>query len=169
YLQMPKSGIMLVVYHDEEWEDGLSYTLELARIMNKAISILIIYRRSVMERVEDYMVAVTFAEAGEFMTARELIMNDLKKKGMDYEERLRFIKERCRSFGIDLIDVNTSANSVSSAIKSLLKDNNAIEMVLLSPSITLDGHISARALQRLVKEVSRPVITMTKNIKEKTA
>lgn len=166
---MPKSGIMLVMYHDEELEEGLSYTLELARIMNKAISILVIYRRKVMERLEDYMVAVTFAEAGEFMTARELIMNDLKEKGMDYEERLRFIEERCRLAGVELMGVNTSANSVSSAIKNLLKDSSAIEMVLLSPLITLDGHISAKALQRLVKEVSRPVITMAKNIKEKTA
>lgn len=166
---MPKSGIMLVMYHDEELEEGLSYTLELARIMNKAISILVIYRRKVMERLEDYMVAVTFAEAGEFMTARELIMNDLKEKGMDYEGRLRFIEERCRLAGIELMGVNTSANSVSSAIKNLLKDSSAIEMVLLSPLITLDGHISAKALQRLVKEVSRPVVTMAKNIKEKTA
>lgn len=166
---MPKSGIMLVMYHDEELEEGLSYTLELARIMNKAISILVIYRRKVMERLEDYMVAVTFAEAGEFMTARELIMNDLKEKGMDYEERLRFIEERCRLAGVELMGVNTSANSVSSAIKNLLKDSSAIEMVLLSPLITLDGHISAKALQRLVKEVSRPVVTMAKNIKEKTA
>lgn len=166
---MPKSGIMLVMYHDEELEEGLSYTLELARIMNKAISILVIYRRKVMERLEDYMVAVTFAEAGEFMTARELIMNDLKEKGMDYEERLRFIEERCRLAGVELIGVNTSANSVSSAIKNLLKDSSAIEMVLLSPLITLNGHISAKALQRLVKEVSRPVVTMAKNIKEKTA
>lgn len=166
---MPKSGIMLVMYHDEELEEGLSYTLELARIMNKAISILVIYRRKVMERLEDYMVAVTFAEAGEFMTARELIMNDLKEKGMDYEERLRFIEERCRLAGVELMGVNTSANSVSSAIKNLLKDSSAIEMVLLSPLITLNGHISAKALQRLVKEVSRPVVTMAKNIKEKTA
>lgn len=166
---MPKHGLMLVMYHDEDWEDGLSYTLELARIMNKAISILIIYRRRVMERFEDYMVAVTFAEAGEFKTAKELIMNDLKEKGMDYGERLRFIKERCHLAGIELIDVNTSANNVSSAIKNLLKDNRAIEMVLLSPSITLDGHISAKTLQRLVKEVSRPVVTMARNIKEKTA
>lgn len=166
---MPKRGLMLVMYHDEDWEDGLSYTLELARIMNKAISILIIYRRRVMERFEDYMVAVTFAEAGEFKTARELIMNDLKEKGMDYGERLRFIEERCRLAGIELIDFNTSANSVSSAIENLLKDNSAIEMILLSPSITMDGHISAKALQRLVKEVSRPVVTMAKNIKEKTA
>lgn len=166
---MPKRGIMLVMYHDEELEDGLSYTLELARIMKKAISILFIYRRKVMERLEDYMVAVTFAEAGEFMTARELIMNDLKEKGMDYEERLRFIEERCRLVGVELMGVNTSANSVSSAIKNLLKDSSTIEMVLLSPLITLDGHISAKELQRLVKEVSRPVVTMARNIKEKTA
>jgi hypothetical protein len=157
------------MYHDEELEESLPYTLELARIMNKAISILIIYRRKVMERLEGYMVAVTFAEADEFKTARELIINDLKERGMDYEGRLRLIEERVRSAGIELMEFNTSSDGVYSAIKNILKDNSSIELVLLSPSITLNGHISARELQRLVKEISRPVVTMARNIKEKTA
>lgn len=158
---------MFVMYHDEELEEGLSYTLELARIMNKAISILIIFRRKVTERFEDYMVAVTFAEAGEFKTARELIMNDLKEKGIAYEERLKFIKERCRLTGVELLEVNFSANSVSSAIKNLLKGNRAIEMVLLSPLITLNAHLSTKEMQRLLKEIARPIVTMAKHIKEK--
>lgn len=158
---------MFVMYHDEELEEGLSYTLELARIMNKAISILIIFRRKVTERFEDYMVAVTFAEAGEFKTARELIMNDLKEKGIAYEERLKFIKERCRLAGVELLEVNFSANSVSSAIKNLLKGNRAIEMVLLSPLITLNAHLSTKEMQRLLKEIARPIVTMAKHIKEK--
>lgn len=163
---MPKHGIMLVMHHDEDWEDGLSYTLELARIMNKAILILILYKRKVMERFEDYMVGVTFAEAGEFITARDLIVKDLKEKGINYEERLKFIKERCYSSGVELMGVNLSVNTLSAAIKNLLKDNRAIEMLVLSPSITLDSHISSKGLQRLVREISRPIVTMAKNLKE---
>lgn len=160
---------MLVVHHDEDMEEGLSYTLELARIMDEAVSILMIYRRKAMERFEDYMVATTFAEEGEFKTARELIIDDLKVKGMDYEERLKSIKERCRSHGVEFAGINISKGDVVSAIKNLVKDNSSIDMVLLSPSVTHDGHISARDLQRLVKSLSRPIVTMAKNIKAKSA
>lgn len=160
---------MLVMYHDEEWEEGLSYTIELAHIMKQALSVLMIYRRSVMERLEDYMVAVTFAEEGEFKTAKELIMDDLRTKGIDYDERLNIIRERCLSAGIELLNVNTSSDNILSAIRNVLKGDSSIDMVLLSPSITKDPHISTKEMQRLVKEISRPVVTMTKNIKEKTA
>ncbi len=166
---MPKHGLMLVVCHDEDIDESLSYTLELARVMNQALSIMMIYRRKMMERLEDYMVAITFAEEGEFILARELIMDDLKKKGMDYDDRLRKIKERCSSAGVELLSVNVSSEDIFSAIKNILKGNSSIDMVLLSPSITFDGHISAKEIQRLVKEISRPIVTMSKNIKEKTA
>ncbi|GAB4417902.1 MAG: hypothetical protein OHK0032_13960 [Thermodesulfovibrionales bacterium] len=166
---MPKRRLVLVVYHDEELEEALSYTIELGRIMDEAISILMIYRRKIMERFEDYMVATTFAEEGDFRTAREMIMDDLREKRIDYERRINFIKERCSSAGVELADISSSKADVVSAIKNLLKDNSSIDMVLLSPSITHDGHISARELQRLVKTISRPIVTMAKNIKEKTA
>lgn len=166
---MPRHGLMLVIYHDEEIEDGLSYTLELARIMNLALLILIIYRRKVMERFEDYMVATTFAEEGEFKTARELIIEDLKVKGMDYEERLKSIKDRCISHGVEFAGISSSKGDVVSAIENLVKDNSSIDMVLLSPSVTRDGHISTRDIQRLVKSLSRPIVTMAKNIKAKSA
>jgi hypothetical protein len=166
---MPKRQLILVVHHDEEIEEGLSYTLELARIMDEAVSILMIYRRKVMERFEDYMVATTFAEEGEFRTAREVIIDDLRLKGIDYEERLNLIKERCRSHGVEFAGISSSKEDPVSAIKSLVKDNSSIDMVLLSPSITHDGHISARDLQRLVKSLSRPIVTMAKSIKAKTA
>lgn len=158
---------MLVVYHDEEIEDSLPYTLELARIMNLALLILMIYRRKVMERFKDYMVATTFAEEGEFMTARELIIDDLKRKGMDYEERLKTIKDRCSAAKVELLSVNVSSGNIISAIKNILRGYSPIEMVLLSPSITCEGHISTKELQRLVKEISRPIVTMAKNIREK--
>jgi nucleotide-binding universal stress UspA family protein len=110
-----------------------------------------------------------FAEEGEFRTAREVIIDDLRLKGIDYEERLNLIKERCRSHGVEFAGISSSKEDPVSAIKSLVKDNSSIDMVLLSPSITHDGHISARDLQRLVKSLSRPIVTMAKSIKAKTA
>lgn len=160
---------MLVIHHDENLEDGLPYAIELTRIMQKALSILIIYRRKVIERFEDFMIATTFAETSEFKTAKELITNDLRGRGIDYEERLRSIQERCNSVGVDFLGVNTSSENILSAIGNLTKGDSSIEMVLLSPSITQDGHISAKELQRLVKEISRPIVTMARGIKKKTA
>uniref|UniRef100_A0A7C4EMG5 Universal stress protein n=1 Tax=Thermodesulfovibrio aggregans TaxID=86166 RepID=A0A7C4EMG5_9BACT len=157
---------MLVVHHDEDIEEGLSYTLELARIMKKAISILMIYRRKAMERFEDYMVATTFAEEGDFKTAREMIIHDFKVKGIDYEDGLKLIKERCRSQGVEFAGISSSKGNLISGIKNLVEDNSSIDMVLLSPSVT---HSAKDLLYRLVKCLSIPIVTMVKNIKGKSA
>lgn len=165
---MGKKQLLFVTYHDENFEAGLSYAVELAKTMDEDISILMIYRRKVMEKFEDYMTAVTFAEEGEFKTARELISEDLKKKNESYEEKVRLLMERCRKSGI-AVDVSVSASSVVSAIRNLLRQNTKIDMVLLSPSITHDGHITNKELNRLVKTASRPIVTMAKNAKAHVA
>lgn len=161
---MGKKQLLFVTYHDENFEAGLSYAVDLARTMDEDISILMIYRRKVMEKFEDYMTAVAFAEDGEFKTARELISEDLKKKNESYEEKVRLLIGRCKESGI-AADVNTAASDVISAIRNLLRQNTKIDMVLLSPSITHDGYITAKELNRLVKTASRPIVTMAKNVK----
>ena len=165
---MRKRQLLFVTYHDENFEAGLSYAVDLARTMDEDISILMIYRRKVMEKFEDLMTAVTFAEEGEFKTARELISEDLKKKNESYEEKVRLLMGRCRESGI-AADVSASASDVVSAIRNLLRQNTKVDMVLLSPSITHDGHITARELNRLVKTASRPIVTMAKNAKTHVA
>ncbi|MCL4537043.1 MAG: hypothetical protein M1610_05580 [Nitrospirae bacterium] len=165
---MGKKQLLFVTYHDESFEAGLSYAVDLAKTMNEDISILMIYRRRVMEKFEDLMTAVTFAEEGEFKTARELIMDDLQKNNESYEERVGLLMERCRKSGI-AADVNTAATDVVSAIRNILRQNTKIDMVLLSPSITHDGNITAKELNRLVKTASRPIVTMAKNAKAHVA
>lgn len=158
---MKRKQLLFVAYHDENFEAGLSYAMDLAGTMNEDISILMIYRRKVMEKFEDYMTAVAFAEEGEFKTARELIMDDLKRKNESYEEKVRLLMERCTKSGI-AADVSTASMDVVSAIRNLLRQNTRIDMVLLSPSVTSDGNISSNDLNRLVKTSSRPVVTMSK-------
>lgn len=165
---MGKKQLLFVTYHDENLEAGLSYAMDLAKTMDEDISILMIYRRKVMEKFEDYMTAVTFAEEGEFKTARELISEDLKERNESYEEKVRLLMGRCRESGI-AADVNTAASDVISAIRNLLRQNTKIDMVLLSPSVTHDGHITAKELNRLVKTASRPIVTMAKNAKAHVA
>jgi len=159
---MRRRQLLLVTYHDEQFDEGLSYAVDLARMMNDSISILVIYKRKVMERFEDIMTVVTFAEANEHKTARELIREDYEKKKENYDEKIALLVERCRKSGV-VVDVSTAAMDVVSAIKNFLRQNTGIEMVLLSPNVTTSGNISARELNKLVRTASRPVVTMARN------
>lgn len=147
---MGKKQLLFVTYHDENLKAGLSYAVDLAKTMNEDISILMLFRRKAMERFEDYMTAVAFAEEGEFKTARELIGEDLKRKNESYEEKAGLLMEKCRKLGT-AVDVSAATSDVVSAVKNFLRQNSKIDMVLLSPAVTNDGNISSKELNRLVK------------------
>lgn len=159
---MKMRELLFVTYHDESFEEGLSYAIDLAKVMNDAISLLMIYKRKVMEKVGDMMTVVAFDEANELKTAREMIKEDYERKNESYEERLKQLMEKCRQAGVP-VDISTAAADAVSAIKNLLRQNTNIDMVLLSPNITRDKHISVKDLNRLVKTASRPIVTMAKN------
>ncbi len=159
---MRKKQLLLVTYHDERFDEGLSYAVDLAKMMNDSISVLVIYKRKVMERLEDMMTIVTFAEANEHKTARELIREDYEGKKENYDEKIALLVERCRKSGV-IVDVSTAAMDVVSAIKNFLRQNTSSDMVLLSPNVTTNGNVSARELNKLVRTASRPVVTMARN------
>jgi len=158
---MKGKQLLFVTYHDETLDDGFSYAVELAKTMNDGIEILMILRRKALEKFEDLMTAITFAEADEPKTARELIREDYEKKNEDFDKRLAILKEECGTLGV-LVDVSTAAGDVVSAIKNVLRQNTKIDMVLLSPSVTHDDNVNAKVLNRLVKTASRPIVTMAK-------
>jgi hypothetical protein len=158
---MKGKQLLFVTYHDETSDEGLSYAVDLARTMNDGVEILLIYKRKVIEKFEDMMTAVTFAESNEHKTARELMSDDLRAKNEDLDQKIARIEEKCRNEGVPA-EVNTAAMDAVSAIKNILRLNPKIDLVLLSPSITNDGHITARMLNRLVKTASRPIVTMAK-------
>lgn len=159
---MKERQLLFVTYHDESLDEGLSYAVELAKTMNDGIEILLIYKRKVLERLEDMMTAVTFAEADMHKTAREMISEDYKKNNEDYEKKIDLLKETCRKSGVT-VGVSTAAADAVSAVKNILRQNTKIDMVLLSPSITNDGHVTSKVLNKLVKTASRPVVTMARN------
>ncbi len=72
------------------------------------------------------------------------------------------MKEKCTKSGI-AVDFSTAAMDAISAIKNILRQNAKIDMVLLSPSVTNDGNVNAKVLNKLVKTASRPIVTMAKN------
>jgi DNA gyrase/topoisomerase IV subunit A len=158
---MKGKELLFVTYHDEKSDEGLSYAIELAKTMNDRVGILLLYKRKVLEKFEDMMTAVTFAESNEHKTARELISEDLKEKNEDLNKKLALMEEKCRNAGVP-VEVSTAAMDAVSAIKNILRENPRIDLVLLSPSITNDGHVTAKTLNKLVKTASRPIVTMAK-------
>lgn len=159
---MRKKQLLFVTYHDENFGEGLSYAVDLAKTMSNGIAVLMVYKRKVMEKFEDMMTVITFAEAGEHKTAREMIIDDLKKNNMDYEERTAFLKDACSKAGV-AVDINFAAADVVSAVRNFLKQNSSIDMVLLSPNVTVDGKVNSKDLNRLVRTASRPIVTMARN------
>jgi hypothetical protein len=59
--------------------------------------------------------------------------------------------------------MQAAKDDIVSAVSGFLKKRTAVDMVLLSPSVTQNGNISARELQRLVRTASRPVVTITRH------
>ena len=160
---MREKQLLFVTYHDENLDEGLSYALDLAKTMNDSIEILVVYKRKVLEKFEDMMTAITFAESDMHMTAKEMISADYEKNNENYETRIALLEERCKRSGIR-VSISTAASDVVSAIKNILRQNVRIDMVLLSPSITNSGNVTSKVINKLVKTASRPIVTMAKNI-----
>jgi hypothetical protein len=160
--KMRNRQLLFVTYHDETFEEGLSYAVDLAKTMNDGIEILMIYNRKVMEKFEDMMTIVTYAEAGDHKTARELIKEYYAERNEDYDKKISQLVGRYEKSGVT-IGVSTAAMDVVSAVKNFLRQRTGIDMILLSPSITEGGNITSKELSKLVKTASRPIVTMAKN------
>ena len=160
---MREKQLLFVTYHDENLDEGLSYALDLAKTMNDSIEILVVYKRKVLEKFEDMMTAITFAESDMHKTAKEMISADYEKNNKDYEKWVALLEEQCRKSGIR-VSISTAATDAVSAIKNILRQNIRVDMVLLSPSITNSGNVTSKVINKLVKTASRPIVTMAKNI-----
>ncbi len=154
-----KKNLLFVTYHDEDCDEGLCYAIYLAKIMNVGITILLVYDNKLMKIFDNVMTAITFAEAGEHETAREAISGN----GPDASDKhITILINKCRESGVD-VNVTTDSRDVVPAVRDFLKQKRAIDMVLLSPSVTGNGNVSQRALNRLVRTASRPVVTIARH------
>lgn len=156
---MKKKQLLFVTYHNDGFDEGFTYALDLAKTLKAGISILMLYKRKAMEKLEDAMTVVTFAEEGDFKTARELIMGNSKA---EYETRVNSLKNKCEEAGVRM-DVSTAATGLFSAIRNILRQNDSIEMILLSPGVTDESAVTSKELNRFVKSASRPIVTISKN------
>ncbi|MGW8273325.1 MAG: hypothetical protein ACWGN7_08050 [Thermodesulfovibrionales bacterium] len=112
-----------------------------------------------MEKFQDAMSAVTFAEAGEPETARSLLVGEPQEDGGI--PGIDNLQRRCDAVGIRLRSYSIALSPVD-AVREFLKLKKGIDMVLLSPGITSRGKVRARELTRLMRTASRPVVTMTR-------
>ncbi len=157
-----RKNLLFVTYQDEDSEAGLGYAIDLANMMKKGLSVLLLNKKGLWQKFDNLMTAITFAEAGEHDTAREILSEDgTEKKG--FGERIASFTEKCSKSNVD-VSIHTAETDVVSAVKDLLTQKMGIDMVLLSPSVTNNGHVSSKELNRLVKTASRPVVTMARNV-----
>ncbi len=151
-----KRNLLFVTYREGEIDEGLNYALDLAKMTDKGMAVLLVNKKKLSQKLEDIMSAVSFAEENEPEMARQ-IMRDSEPKG----DLKSAIEERCKTSGIAAA-VHTAFQDAATSLKDYLKQNSSIDMVLLSPEITDNGNISSRELSRLVKTASRPIVTMAK-------
>ncbi|MBI5663570.1 MAG: hypothetical protein HZC49_00565 [Nitrospirae bacterium] len=152
--------ILFVTYQNEDFDEGLSYAVDLAKAMNKDLTILMVHKRSFLKRFEDVMTAVTFAGAGEHETAREILSGKIESESI---EKINMLTEKFQNSGV-VTRVYTVGLDAVSAVKDFLKQKNFVDMVLLSPSVTDNGNISSGELQRLVRTASKPIVTMSRQV-----
>ncbi|GAB4389480.1 MAG: hypothetical protein Kow0025_15080 [Thermodesulfovibrionales bacterium] len=159
-------NLLFVTSRGDTSDDGFLYALDLARITRRGVTVLMVYRKKLAERLERLMsataAAVAFAEANEYEAARE-VLEDQKFEKVEGKV-LNDIRRRCRESGVEANVVMTSDN-FSSALNSLLKQDGSIDMVLLSPDVTGNGGLTLRDLKKLLKSVSMPIVTLSRTDK----
>jgi hypothetical protein len=159
---MGKRQLLFVTYRDENLEEGVSYAVELAKAMFEDITLLLVQKKSnLMDRIENLMTAVSFAEADEHDMAREIMQVGSDVAEGRYEKLLVGLVEKCRREGIQ-VNVQDTDLGVLSGIRTFLKNHGGIDKVVLSPAVTGSDTVSAKDLNRLVRTASRPIVTMTR-------
>lgn len=150
--------LLFVAYINDDFDAGLTYAAELARLMGKGIAMLVIDNSSLTDRFEEIMAGSAFAEANEHDTAISMVSKDNR---VELEQKIESSRKICTSLEIPF-SVHASQLTILKAITELMEQKRGIDMVLLGPSITENGNITSSELNRLLKTASRPVVTMTR-------
>jgi len=159
---MGKKQLLFVTHCDENLEEGVSYAIELAKVMSEDITLLLVRKKKrAMKKFEDLMAAITFAEADEHDTARRIIHGNSKTDPERHENKLAELVEKCAKEGIH-VHVQAVDQDAVSSIRVFLKQHSSVDKVVLSPSMIEAGNVTSKELNRLVQTASRPIVTMTR-------
>ena len=159
---MNKRQLLFVTYQDEHLDEGISYTIELAKAMIEDVVVLLVWKKdSLKEQFEDIMAGVSFAEAGEHETARRIASGRDRVLPEALDRKITEMIVASSKAGVHL-EVRQTDKDVLSGIRSFLKDQGNIDKVVLSPAVTECEMLTTRDLNRLVRTASRPIVTMTR-------
>jgi len=158
--QFMKRKLLFVAYINEDFDAGLTYAAELARLMEKDLDMLVIKDSDAMAPFERMMTAITFAEENEHDTALEWLEGD---DMFNLEEKIIWFREKCNELGIDF-SIHSSRLNMLQAIDEFMNQMPGIDMVLLGPSVTDNGNITSSDLNRLVRNASRPIVKMNRQV-----
>lgn len=150
-----KQSLLYMTYQGDDFDEGLSYALDLAKMMDRDIAILLVQKKKLSQKFEDLLSEVTCAEENKHETDRQL-MSDYRSKNSG-TDLLHLLQEKCGSSGVT-VNVYNGLNDIFTALKDFLKTNRSIDMVILSPSIIDNENLSSHELNRLLRIASRPVV-----------
>ncbi|MGE5238532.1 MAG: hypothetical protein ACM3ON_07005 [Chloroflexota bacterium] len=154
---MQTRQLLFVTYYDENIWEGFPYAFNLARLLNEGITVLLLHRKRVSENFSTLMTAGAFAEANDHDGARQL----MAEEGIGDERIGSFLKEH-RGDGVHL-DVRVEKEGLAEAVRNFIKHKSGVDMILLSPTVTDKRRIRVTEINRLVRAVSKPVVTMTRS------
>lgn len=156
-----KHKLLFVTYKDNHEDEGLSYVIELAKTLNKDLTIFLIWKRRLSKKIEEVLTAATFAEADEHETARQMITADHGKGNGKGDPKLEPFVGKCHESGIE-VDIQSFQQDVFPTLKSYFKRRNGIDIVLLGPNVAGAGNITTGELKRLANTISRPIVTIAR-------
>ncbi len=154
-----KERLLFATKGDQISEDGISYVIELAKALNAGIAILMIYEKRFASVYEDVMTAAAFAEAGEFKTAKEMLMEQEKEIKEAAEKKFKELIERYGEISGDMT-YQVAIGDVVTSIKDFMKNKPNVDMVILSPN--LSGNKNIIDIKKLIKNITKPIVTISR-------
>ncbi len=153
--------LLFVTASDDARVEGFSYTLELAKVLGKEISVLLIeHTKRFAAYINRVAAAVTFAEADEHEIARELMQKQEIQEGAD-GDGYKSIISACIQKKVNVTIGRSEETNIISAVCSYIKTHNKVDMVILAPDIVRSFNIRAASLKRLARVVPQPIVAMS--------
>lgn len=153
-----RERLLFVTKGGDNFEEGFSYVVELAKTLKAGVSVLMVYDKRPMDAYEDLMSAAVFAQAGEFKTAKDILQEQENALKTEADNKLKGLSEKYREISNDL-NYQIFIGDVLSSIKEFLKNKTNIDMVLISPSLSKSK--KGIDLKKLIKYISKPVVTIS--------